>query len=77
MLLILDSLGHDQIEAENLIRDYLDEEFRLKNNGTIKSFFSTDLMAAVRPKKPEQQNMVDCGIFLLYYVEKMFQRYLR
>ena len=35
--------------------------------------FSKKEMKTLRPKKPEQENFSDCGIFLLQYVENMFK----
>ena len=36
--------------------------------------FSSKSMRVVRPVKPEQTNYSDCGIYLLHYVEKIFNR---
>ena len=34
--------------------------------------FSKNSMRTLRPVKPEQHNYSDCGIYLLHYIEKIF-----
>ena len=74
LFLVLDSLGGGKSGAVENIRHYLEEEWQAKNPGLPEVSFSKKEMKTVRPKKPEQENFSDCGIFLLHYVEKIFMK---
>ena len=76
-IIVLDSLGGDQITAVNNVRNYLCLE--LQNNKWLGVELSDQLKTSfneirtIVPKKPEQDNGSDCGLFLLHYVEKIFE----
>merc|ERR1719300_872653 len=72
LFLVLDSLGGNKSAAVTNIRKYLKVEWSQKMNEFDEVDFSSEQMKTVRPKKPEQENFSDCGIFLLHYVEKIF-----
>lgn len=76
LFLVLDSLGGNKSAAVTNIRKYLKVEWSQKMNEFDEVDFSSEQMKTVRPKKPEQENFSDCGIFLLHYVEKIFLRYV-
>lgn len=79
--IVLDSMKERQSTAVKNIRRYLAVEWNKKKCGGVKSSkawlteldVSSKRMSVVRPKKPEQENSSDCGIFLLHYVEKIFE----
>ena len=73
LVLVLDSLGGTKSGAVANIRSYLALEWAARGGGGNHAFDSKE-MRTLRPRKPEQQNGNDCGIYLLYYVEKMFTR---
>ena len=79
LFLVLDSLGGTKSGAVTNIRHYLAQEWAAKeaprHPGRGEVTFTAREMRTLRPKKPEQENFSDCGIYLLYYVEKMFGRY--
>ena len=78
LFIVLDSLGGNKSAAVNNIRHYLAQEWILKEGSKQPDVecpdFSSKMMKTIRPKKPEQENFSDCGIYLLHYVEKIFQR---
>ena len=73
LVLVLDSLNRPQTGAVADIRSYLALEWAARGGGGNHTF-DTGVMKTLRPRKPEQQNGDDCGVYLLYYVEKMFTR---
>jgi len=73
LFLVLDSLGGNKTAAVTNIRKYLNVEWSQKVNAFDDVDFSSEQMKTIRPKKPEQENFSDCGIFLLHYVEKIFE----
>ena len=79
LFLVLDSLGGTKSGAVTNIRHYLAQEWAAKeaprHPGHGEVTFTAREMRTIRPQKPEQENNSDCGIYLLYYVEKMFGRY--
>jgi len=74
-LLVLDSLGGSKSSTVTNIRNYLRNEWKAKRceEGGDECRFSAKEMKAVVPKKPEQDNYSDCGIFLLHYIEMVFK----
>ena len=75
-LYVFDSLPGDRSEQISNIREYLSQEWEEKvvNTGSKESkSFSNREMILLEPKKPVQDNLYDCGIFLITYVEKIFQ----
>ena len=74
-MLVLDSLGGSNTSAMTNIRQYLSEEWKAKME-QVRDFSDAEI-EAMTPKKPEQDNYSDCGIYLLEYVEKIFKKYNR
>jgi Ulp1 family protease len=76
VLYLLDSLPADRSEAINNIRDYLSQEWKQRVHGNKETFhtFDNSEMEFICPVLPRQQNGFDCGIFLLTYLEKLFER---
>ena len=72
LMLVLDSLedGLKDSVCEDL-RSYLTSEWKEKMKSTSK--FSTSNMPSFCPKIPQQDNLTDCGLFLLEYVESFFK----
>ena len=76
-MIVLDSMGGAQSASVFFIRQYLAEEWKAKmcgENDEEEYKFTEEQMETIRPKKPQQKNSFDCGIFLLHYMEKIFQR---
>ena len=73
LFIVLDSLGGTKSGAVTNIRHYLAQEYRTKISDVDGPDFNAKQMRTIRPKKPEQENYSDCGIFLLQYVEEMFK----
>lgn len=71
-MLVLDSLGDSHQSAASALRSYLRLEFEDKKAKKV-MFFSKDKMPEFSPEVPMQQNSCDCGLFLLHYVELIFQ----
>ncbi|VUZ52139.1 unnamed protein product [Hymenolepis diminuta] len=75
-ILLFDSLA-SQHRVGNLhkIRSYLQAEWdvrRSERDGEM--IFNKDTIRGFSPRVPGQGNLVDCGIFLLHYVEMFFKR---
>ena len=74
-LYLFDSFPGNRAEAIQNIRDYLSQEWfekKVKLEAFRRKNFSADEMALIEPVKPEQNNEYDCGIYLLTYIEKIF-----
>jgi len=79
-IIVLDSMGGTKDSAVRNIRQYLACEWKKKKCSSVgdggvvveEYQFSATQIKTVRPRKPEQENFSDCGIFLLHYVEKVF-----
>ncbi|XP_031436669.1 sentrin-specific protease 6 isoform X2 [Clupea harengus] len=67
-ILIMDSLGHGKATVVNILKEYLEEEWRVRK-GTQRSFE----MNGSSPLVPQQNNLSDCGVYLLQYVESFFE----
>ena len=75
LFLVLDSL--ESLSGKKSVKNlrlYVKQEWLAKNPGQPEVSFSKKKMKTVRPRKPEQENFTDCGIFLLHYVEKIFNK---
>ena len=70
-LVVMDSLGGDNMEAVNLIKEYLFIEL---SKDVISLEAVNKMVKVVHPSLPQQDNHTDCGVFLLHYVEKMLER---
>lgn len=74
---MLDSLPADRSEAVYNIREYLSQEWVKRVNFDFAETFHTfdnSEMKVICPVLPKQQNGYDCGVFLLQYSEKLFER---
>lgn len=66
----MDSLYDDKREKMvQVLKDYLSSEYFSKY-GIKKDFGS---LKAIMPKLPKQMNMVDCGLYVLEYVENFYE----
>ena len=70
-ILLLDSLGLSQPKSVGKIRSYLHYEY-LERNG-ISLSFGRDKIKLTNMNVPLQPNECDCGIYLLHYVQLIFQ----
>ena len=68
----------DRSEAIDKIRAYFNEEWRIKmvdaGLSKIKFRFNTTAMPTVVPSVPQQRNTWDCGVYMLTFVERIFDR---
>merc|ERR1719318_1751965 len=71
ILVVMDSLGGDNMEAVNMIKEYLVIE--LSKEVGVHSIEAVQRMEVVHPCLPQQENYTDCGVYLLHYVEKMLE----
>jgi len=71
LLVVMDSLGGDNKEDVNLIKEYLIIELNTQRQNKN---LQPESMRVVRPSLPQQDNFTDCGVFLLHYVEKILER---
>ena len=72
-LVVMDSLGGDNMEAVDMIKEYLVIE--LSKEVGVLNLEAVKTMELVHPCLPQQDNYTDCGLFLLHYVEKILERY--
>lgn len=76
-ILVFDSFTcNDRYSVVNILREYLTEEWaarKEKETDTKRSFTKSTFPDHVL-HVPQQDNYVDCGIYLLHYVEMFFQR---
>ncbi|XP_046490999.1 uncharacterized protein [Neodiprion pinetum] len=74
-ILIFDSLhgfgGYTKVLLA--LQEYLSCEYLAKTG--IKDTFFLNMTNAVCPEVPQQSNSSDCGIYLLHYVERFFQKF--
>jgi len=70
-IMVLDSLGSSHKKSVERIRSYLTYEY-FERFKLPQSFKDSDIKLNV-PVVPHQPNSCDCGIYLLHYVEKIFQ----
>lgn len=72
-LLILDSMAEEHPKAVSALRNYLSTEYREKKSRNSVVIYSKEKMSEIYPELPLQQNHCDCGVFLLHYIELIFQ----
>ncbi|VDL97455.1 unnamed protein product [Schistocephalus solidus] len=74
-ILLFDSIpSHSRVSNLHVIRNYLQAEWnvrRSERDGPL--YFNKDTIRGFSPRVPSQSNLVDCGIFLLHYVEMFFR----
>ncbi|KAF4388201.1 hypothetical protein G4B88_021897 [Cannabis sativa] len=69
-ILHMDSIKESHKGLKNLIQSYLCEEWKERHGGAAEDVSSKFLKLRFVPLElPQQQNLFDCGIFLLHYVE--------
>ncbi|TPP56909.1 Sentrin-specific protease 7 [Fasciola gigantica] len=75
-ILLFDSLPcQTRVSNLHVIRDYLQAEWdtrRAEQDGPLS--FNKDTIRGFSPRVPSQSNLVDCGIYLLHYVEMFFKQ---
>ncbi|KAG8368607.1 hypothetical protein BUALT_Bualt15G0063000 [Buddleja alternifolia] len=74
-ILHMDSIRGSHRGLENLIRSYLWEEWKERHNkleaDTSTKFVNLDFVAL---QLPQQENLFDCGLFLLHYAELFLEQ---
>ncbi|XP_046392119.1 uncharacterized protein LOC124160329 isoform X2 [Ischnura elegans] len=71
-ILIFDSLaGTSRSRVVATLRDYLRIEYKVKKGA--ERDFSKDTIKGACPRVPQQTNFVDCGLYVLQYVESFFE----
>ncbi len=71
-IITLDSLGSNHPQAITLLKKYLVAEFKHKRNKVIPDFPQSLGMKA--RNIPEQNNLCDCGVYLLGYIQEFVKR---
>ena len=71
LLLVLHSLGNKNERKVKIIQDYISENMQAKTNFILNK--SSVNLPIVYPKKPDQANNKDCGIYLIKYIEEIFK----
>uniref|UniRef100_A0A1B0AK03 Ubiquitin-like protease family profile domain-containing protein n=1 Tax=Glossina pallidipes TaxID=7398 RepID=A0A1B0AK03_GLOPL len=78
IILIFDSLaGVSRNCVVATLRDYLSCEYKVKLPETAAHTFNADNMPGHCVKVPQQNNLTDCGLYLLQYVEQFFNDPIR
>ncbi|EDX01495.1 ubiquitin-like-specific protease 2 [Drosophila yakuba] len=78
VILIFDSYPvYSRQRAIDILRDYLTCEYQAKNPNAQAHIFTKDNMPAHRVEVPQQENLTDCGLYLLQYVEQFFTTPIR
>ncbi|KAG0332178.1 hypothetical protein BG000_010275 [Podila horticola] len=67
-IICLDSLGKSHPSVFKVLRGYLEQELLAKKN-INKALTAKNIPGKHTSNSPLQQNMCDCGVFLLHYVE--------
>jgi sentrin-specific protease 7 len=73
-ILIFNSLsGAARSRVVTTLREYLTNEYRAKMPmNPLHTFNKNNIMPCCSVKVPQQDNLTDCGLFLLHYVEEFF-----
>lgn len=70
-MLVFDSLGGDTTrDSVKTLRQYLSAEHTAKCGSSLA--FDESVMPADAPIIPEQNNLTECGLYLLQYIESFF-----
>ncbi|KAI8034380.1 uncharacterized protein LOC128264582 [Drosophila gunungcola] len=78
VILIFDSLaGTSRNRVIAILRDYLTCEYQAKKPNAQAHIFNKDNMPGHRVEVPQQENLTDCGLYLLQYVEQFFTKPIR
>ncbi|XP_045813558.1 probable ubiquitin-like-specific protease 2B isoform X3 [Trifolium pratense] len=73
-ILHLDSLKGSHKGLKNLFQSYLCEEWKERHSNMVDDFSSKFLqLRFISLELPQQENLYDCGLFLLYYVERFLE----
>jgi len=70
-IIVLDSLGSSHKMSVEKIRSYM--EYEHKERLHVPQFFSESKIKFNVPVVPLQTNSCDCGVYLLHYIEKIFE----
>ncbi|CAH1402245.1 unnamed protein product [Nezara viridula] len=72
-ILIFDSLAcTSRSRVCATLREYLLIEWKVRHRGKLRDF-SKDVFKGAVPKVPQQTNYIDCGVYVLQYVEAFFK----
>ncbi|EDV47271.2 uncharacterized protein Dere_GG19540, partial [Drosophila erecta] len=78
LILIFDSYPvYSRQRAIDILRAYLTCEYQAKNPNAQAHVFNKHNMPAHRVEVPQQENLTDCGLYLLQYVEQFFTKPIR
>ncbi|KAG9130468.1 hypothetical protein Leryth_004424 [Lithospermum erythrorhizon] len=76
-ILHMDSLRGSHANLKDLMQSYLWEEWKERQRGTDEAIASKFLNLRFIPLElPQQQNLYDCGLFLLHYLESFLEAHL-
>ncbi|NP_001135831.1 SUMO specific peptidase 6 S homeolog [Xenopus laevis] len=71
-ILLMDSLrGPSRSTVVKTLREYLEVEWEVRKGS--KRSFSKDVMKGSSTRVPQQNNLSDCGVYILQYVESFFE----
>lgn len=77
-ILIFDSLcNSSRSRVVATLRDYLTWEYKAKFPNLPPRLYTKSNMQGHKAKVPQQENLTDCGLFLLQYVEHFFEEPIR
>ncbi|XP_014277075.1 sentrin-specific protease 6 isoform X2 [Halyomorpha halys] len=72
-ILVFDSLAcTSRSRVCATLREYLLIEWKVRHRGKLRDF-SKDVFKGAVPKVPQQTNYIDCGVYVLQYVEAFFK----
>ncbi|XP_016986784.1 ubiquitin-like-specific protease 1D [Drosophila rhopaloa] len=78
LILVFDSLtGTSRSRILAILRDYLTCEYQARKPNAQAHVFNSDNMPGHRVEVPQQENLTDCGLYLLQYVEQFFTQPIR
>ena len=76
LLVVMDSLRWSNSRPLNIIREFIREEWKAKEGFrySARDFSETGIPSVRPPMLPRQPNTVDCGPYLVTFVEEMLKR---
>ncbi|XP_032580758.1 protein HBT1 [Drosophila sechellia] len=75
LILIFDSLADSKRNRDMaILRDYLNFEYKAKHPRQRARIFNRDNMPGLIVEVPQQENLTDCGLYLLQYAEQFFTK---
>lgn len=72
-IVFLDSMGGTHHEGAAVFREYLSKAWALKFSDVKANIFNEFCMPAFHLNVPKQQNLNDCGLFMLENVEQFYK----